>query len=47
VKLRLNCGVVIALWLGASTAWADSVQNYNLADIVSLKLIPKGQNFLS
>jgi hypothetical protein len=62
---KLNCGLVIALWLGASLAWADSlelkngslikgkfiggteteisfqagssVQNYNLADIVSLK----------
>jgi hypothetical protein len=65
VKLKRNCGLVIALWLGASLAWADSlelkngslikgkfmrgteseisfqvgssVQNYNLADIVSLK----------
>jgi hypothetical protein len=71
VKLKLNCGVVIARWLGASIAWADSlelkngslikgkfmrgtesdisfqvgslVQNYNLADIVSLKFDSEGQ----
>jgi len=29
VKLKLNCGLVIALWLGASLAWADSLELKN------------------
>jgi hypothetical protein len=29
LKLKLNCGLVIALWLGASLAWADSLELKN------------------
>jgi hypothetical protein len=29
VKLKLNCGLVIALWLGASLALADSLELKN------------------
>ena len=29
MKLKLNCGLVIALWLGASLAWADSLELKN------------------
>jgi hypothetical protein len=29
VKLKLNCGLAIALWLGASLAWADSLELKN------------------
>jgi len=29
VKLKLNCGLLIALWLGASPAWADSLELKN------------------
>jgi hypothetical protein len=29
VKLTLNCGLVIALWLGASRAWAESLKLKN------------------
>jgi hypothetical protein len=29
VKLKLNCGLVIALWLGASLAYADSLELKN------------------
>jgi hypothetical protein len=29
VKSKLNCGLVIALWLGASLAWADSLELKN------------------
>jgi hypothetical protein len=29
VKLKLNCGLLIALWLGASLAWADSLELKN------------------
>jgi hypothetical protein len=29
VKLKLNCGLVIALWLGASLAWADCLELKN------------------
>ena len=29
MKLKLNCGVAIALWLGASLAWADSLELRN------------------
>ena len=29
MKLKLNCGLVIALWLGASLAWADSLELVN------------------
>src|SRR6201987_5730930 len=29
VKLKLNCGLVISLWLGASLAWADSLELKN------------------
>jgi hypothetical protein len=29
VKLKLNCVLVIALWLGASLAWADSLELKN------------------
>jgi hypothetical protein len=29
VKLKLNCRLVIALWLGASVAWADSLELKN------------------
>ena len=29
MKLKLSCGLVIALWLGASLAWADSLELKN------------------
>lgn len=29
MKLKVNCGLVIALWLGASLAWADSLELKN------------------
>ena len=29
MKSKLNCGLVIALWLGASLAWADSLELKN------------------
>jgi hypothetical protein len=29
VKLKLNCGLIIALWFGASLAWADSLELKN------------------
>jgi hypothetical protein len=29
VKLKLNCGLAIVLWLGASPAWADSLELKN------------------
>jgi hypothetical protein len=29
VQLKLNCGVVIGLWLGASLAWANSLELKN------------------
>jgi hypothetical protein len=29
MKLKLNCGLVIALWLGASLAWADTLELKN------------------
>jgi hypothetical protein len=29
VKLKLNCGLLVALWLGASLAWADSLELKN------------------
>jgi hypothetical protein len=29
VKLKLHCGLVIALWLGASLAWADTLELKN------------------
>ena len=29
MKLKVNCGFVIALWLGASLAWADSLELKN------------------
>jgi len=29
MKLKLNCGLVVALWLGASLAWADSLELKN------------------
>jgi hypothetical protein len=29
VQLKLNCGLVIGLWLGASLAWADSLELKN------------------
>lgn len=29
MRLRLNCGLVIALWLGAHLAWADSLELRN------------------
>jgi hypothetical protein len=29
MKLRLNCGLIIALWLGACLAWADTLELKN------------------
>jgi hypothetical protein len=29
VKLKMNCGLLIALWLAASPAWADSLELKN------------------
>ena len=29
MKLKLNCGLVITLWLGASLAWTDSLELKN------------------
>ncbi len=29
MNLKLNCGLVISLWLGASLAWADTLELKN------------------
>ena len=29
MKLKLKCRIIIALWLGASLAWADSLELKN------------------
>jgi hypothetical protein len=46
VKLNLHCGLVIVLWLGASIAWADSLQLKN-GSLIKGKFMGATENEIS
>lgn len=46
VKIRLNCGLVVAMWLGVSLAWADSLELKN-GSLIKGKFIGGTENQIS
>jgi hypothetical protein len=46
MKLKLNCGLVIALWLGASLVWADTLELKN-GSLIKGKFIGGTENEIS